>query len=366
MLNDLNVKVGPQFYRYSEGAIDSIPELLQEHAASRILIMHGGISWEKAKPFLTKVMNLDKEIIYEQYNGECSYNEGYRIAEIIKKNNVDFVIGVGGGKLSDVVLYASHLTNTQFGLIPTLASNCAPWAPLSVMYKDNGLAEGKSEHVKRQAAFLVTDPALVIDSPVNYFIAGIADTLAKWYESDLILEQEKFRDEPFPQMARFAARMCKEKVLKESEKAIKDMKAQNISDEFIHISEIIFAIAGLVGGLGDKYARNTAAHAIHDAISAYLPEVHDYLHGEKVAYGIFYQLALEKKWATIDELIPFYESLHLPKSLTEMGVYPMSESTLKNIIQLINSKKKVHLLPVQINKETLTTALIDLENYINK
>ncbi len=91
-----------------------------------------------------------------------------------------------------------------------------------------------------------------------------------------------------------------------------------------------------------------------------------YLHGEKVAYGIFYQLALEKKWSTIDELIPFYESLHLPKSLTEMGVYPMPESTLKNIVKLINNKKKVHLLPLQVNEETLTTALIDLENYLTK
>ncbi|WP_035052290.1 iron-containing alcohol dehydrogenase family protein [Carnobacterium pleistocenium] len=366
MLTDLNVKGGPQFYRYSEGSIGLIPELLQEHAASRLLIVHGVISWEKAKPYLTNVMKLDKEIIYEQYNGECSYNECHRIAEIIKKNKIDFVIGVGGGKLSDTVLYACHLTNTQFGLIPTLASNCAPWAPLSVMYHDNGLAEGKSEHVKRQAAFLITDPALVIDSPVNYFIAGIADTLAKWYESDLILEQETFNDEPFPQMARFAARMCKEKVLAESEKAIADMRAKTISAEFIHISEIIFSIAGLVGGLGDKYARNTAAHAIHDAISAYLPEVHDYLHGEKVAYGIFYQLALEKKWSTIDELIPFYEALNLPKSLTEMGVYPMSEIKLINIVQLIDSKQKVHLLPLQINEESLTTALIDLEKYMTK
>ena len=36
----------------------------------------------------------------------------------------------------------------------------------------------------------ITDPQLVIDSPVPYFIAGLADTLAKWYESELILEQD--------------------------------------------------------------------------------------------------------------------------------------------------------------------------------
>lgn len=365
-MEGLNVKVGPQFYRYSKDAILLIPDILHEYHAKRILIVHGTVSWKKAKPFLDKALKKEWEMVYEPYNGECSYNEGNRIAEVIRVNQIDFVIGVGGGKLADLVLYACHLANVQFGMVPTLASNCAPWTPLSVMYKDNGLAEGKTEHVNRQAAFLITDPALVIDAPIQYFVAGIADTLAKWYESDLILEQEKFSKEPFLQMARFAARMCKDTILNESTKAIEDMKAGVISDEFVHVSEIIIAIAGLVGGLGDKFARNTAAHSMHDAISAYLPEVHTYLHGEKVAYGILYQLALEEKWSIIDELLPFYEKLNLPKSLTEMGVYPMSESTMKDIIRLINGKSKVHLLPLEINEETLTQALIRLENYINK
>ena len=33
MLTDLKVKVGPQFYRYHEGALAHIPELLQEYQA---------------------------------------------------------------------------------------------------------------------------------------------------------------------------------------------------------------------------------------------------------------------------------------------------------------------------------------------
>lgn len=366
MITDLNVKVGPQFYRYSEGAIDLIPEILKEHHARNILIIHGTISWEKAKPFLKKIIDLDLPILYEKFRGECSYHEGQRMAEIIRENHIDFVIGVGGGKLADLVLYTSHLTNTQFGVVPTLASNCAAWTPLSVMYKENGLAEGKTEHVNRQAAFLITDPSLVIDSPVEYFIAGIADTLAKWYESDLILEQKKFSLEPFPQLARFAAKMCKDTILNESKQSIADMRSGTITDEFTHVSEIIIAVSGLVGGFGDKYARNSVAHAIHDAISKYLPEVHHYLHGEKVAYGIFYQLALEGKWEVIDNLTPFYQELNLPKSLTEMGVYPLSDRLLNDIIQFVNGKQKVHLLPMEINEAILKEALIHLEDYINK
>lgn len=359
------MKVGPQFYRYSKDAILLVPEILKEYQVNRILVIHGTISWEKAKPFLDQALNQEWEIVYEQYSGECSYNEGNRIAKIIAENEIDFTIGVGGGKLADLVLYASHLANISFGIIPTLASNCAPFTSLSVMYKDNGLSEGRLEFINRQAAFLITDPALIMDAPVRYFIAGIADTLAKRYESDLILEQEKFQQEPFLQMKRFAARMCKETILNESKKAIEDMKAGVISEEFLHVSEIIIAIAGLVGGFGEQYS-NTAAHAMHDAISATLKEVHPYLHGEKVAYGIFYQLALEKKWSTIEELIPFYKELNLPKSLTEMGVYPMSKSTMKSIIQLINENPEVHLLPLEINEKVLTQTLIQLEEYMSR
>ena len=360
----VNVKVGPQFYKYGQGAMEVIPDILNEYGSKRVLLVHGTISWEKARPYL-EFLDEDFAIEYEKYNGECSYNEANRLAKLVGDGNFDFIIGVGGGKLCDLVYYVGSLTKKPFGVVPTLASNCAPWAPLSVMYKDNGLAEGKTEHYKRQAAFLITDPTLVVDAPMKFFIAGIADTLAKWYESDMILEQPQFQANNFLMLARHSARICKDVLAEDGLKAIEDMRNGTVSAEFIKVSEVIFGVAGLVGGFGDKYARNTAAHAIHDAISAYLPGVHSYLHGEKVAYGIFYQLALEGKWQVIDELIPMYESLSLPKSLTEMGEYPLAEEELNNIVELVNKKQKVHLLPMTINEAVLKKAIIDLEKYIN-
>lgn len=362
METSVNVKVGPQFYKYGEGAMALIPEILDEYGAKRILLVHGTISWEKAKPYLA-FLEQRFEVEYVRYNGECSYNECDRLTQIVQEGHFDFIIGVGGGKLCDLVYLTGARTKKQFGVVPTLASNCAPWAPLSVMYKDNGLAEGKTEHYKRQAAFLITDPNLVIDAPINYFVAGIADTIAKWYESDLILEQPEFQNNNFLMLARHAAKVCKD-LAEDGIKAMGDMEKGIVSSEFIRVSEIIFGVAGLVGGFGDKYARNTAAHAMHDAISAYLPGVHKYLHGEKVAYGIFYQLALEGKWHVIDELTPMYEKFNLPKSLTYMGEYPLSPEALDNIVALINGKEKVHLLPIPINENVLKEAIMNLEKYI--
>lgn len=366
MLTDLKVKVGPQFYRYHEGALAHIPELLQEYQAKRLLIVHGSISWQKAQPKLTFINEAPQDVFYHQYTGECSYYGANLIKDQVEAHNIDFIIGVGGGKLTDLVGYAAHLTNTSFGVVPTLASNCAPWTPLAVMYKENGESEGKSEHFLRQAAFLITDPTLVIDAPVSYFIAGLADTLAKWYESETILAQPQLQHEPFLQLAGYTAKLCENAIVSQSKQAIQDMEEQKVTEEFIHLSEIVFAVAGLVGGLGDKYARNAAAHAMHDAISKYLPASHQFLHGEKVAYGIFYQLAIEERWTVIDQLLPFYRELQLPMSLHQMGIYPEDPQVIDQLVAFVDSKEKVHLIPVSITKERLKKALLDLENYIEQ
>lgn len=366
MLTDLKVKVGPQFYRYNVGAIDFVPMLLQEFSAKNVLIVHGQVSFEKAKPFLSFLGEEAYNFSFLRYTGECSYYGAEQIEKAVKTNQIDFIIGVGGGKLADLVGYAAHRVNVNFGVIPTLASNCAPWTPLSVMYKESGESEGKSEHFLRQASFFITDPALVIDAPVNYFVAGLADTIAKWYESEAILQQDHLKNEPFLQLAGYTAALCKEAILNNSAKAIKDMQAGIVSEEFVHLSEIVFAVAGLVGGLGDKYARNAIAHAMHDGMSKYLPNSHDFLHGEKVAYGIFYQLAVEKKWEQIDALLPFYQELGLPMSLKQMQLFPEDEAVIDQIVAFIDSKEKVHLLPIPITKELLKESMNELENYLEK
>lgn len=366
MLEDLKVKPGPQFYKYSKGAIDEfVPKIIDEFGGRRVLVVHGTISWEKAKPYMNFLSDEKYQFIYHQYTGECSYYGADLISELVKKENIDFIVGVGGGKLSDLVEYAAHVNNLPCGVIPTLASNCAPWTPLSVMYKESGESEGKTEHYLRQATFLITDPYLVVDAPVNYFIAGLADTIAKWYESDLIVNQKELLDYPFLQLAKYTSVISKEAILNDSEQAIADMEQGIVSDAFVNLSEIVFAVAGLVGGLGDKYARNAAAHAMHDAISKYLPGSHNYLHGEKVAYGILYQLALEERWSMIDELLPFYDRLKLPRTLADMNLAPVSEEDTDKIVAFIDSKEKVHLIPIDVNLKTLKKAMIELEHYID-
>lgn len=188
--------------------------------------------------------------MYQQYTCECSYYGANLIKEKVEDNNIDFIIGLGVGKLIDLVGCSRHITNKAYAVVPTLASNCAPWTPLSVRYKESCESEGKSEHFFRHAAFLLTTPSLVIDSPFRYFKDGIADTLTKSYEFDLILNQEEFLNIPFLQMTKYTTELSKEVILVDSEKTVEDMENGVVSEKFKNVSEIIFRTAELVGGLG--------------------------------------------------------------------------------------------------------------------
>ncbi|AMB99273.1 alcohol dehydrogenase [Aerococcus urinaehominis] len=363
MLNDLKVKVGPQVYQYHEGALDDMVGILQAHRAQRILLVHGQVSWQKAQPYLAKLYRSKLTIYEEKHRGECSYVEANRLAQIIQSHHIDFVIGVGGGKICDVTLQAAAISNIPYGVVPTLASNCAPWTPISVMYKEDGSAEEISEHEDRQAVFMLADPRLIIDAPQRLFIAGVADTMAKWYESDAILSQEKFQLEAFPILARQTTIMCRDIMFDQAQQAIADMAAGQVTPAFKQVSEMIMAVAGLVGGFANKYARVTLAHAAHDALTAALPAIHQYNHGEIVAYGIFFQLAAEEKWSEIDRLQDFFRPLNLPCALADMGIV-LDQDLARDLAQRMNRRSQVHTLPYQVDEDFLQTNFERLENYM--
>lgn len=99
---------------------------------------------KKLSHFCRFLADSEYQFFYHTYTGECSYFGAEQISQQIKEHQIDFLLGVGGGKLADLVGYSAHLNNLNFGLVPTLASNCAPWTPLAVMYQENGAAEAQN------------------------------------------------------------------------------------------------------------------------------------------------------------------------------------------------------------------------------
>lgn len=359
----LIVRTGPQEYECKTGVLDSLSTKLNVRGIRKVVIVHGTHSWEKAKHYLAELFESEILVEFVPFTGECTYEEVERIVKLASQAKADAIIGVGGGKLMDTVKYAAARSEgVQSILIPTLASNCAPWTPLSVMYTAEGVCLGFDLHTK-QVALLVVEPNLLLEAPVSYFAAGAADTLAKWYESDVILSRPEYQTNALLLVSRAAALNCRDTILNSGAQAVADIQSQTLTLAFIQVCETIIAVSGLVGGLGDGYARSTIAHAVHDKLTIY-PETHVFLHGEKVAYGILIQLAIEEKWTEIDRLAVFYDALHLPKTLADLNLSDLTDDQLAELAANVSVDKIFSQSEYEATKETIEKAIHALENYL--
>ncbi|MER2181442.1 MAG: iron-containing alcohol dehydrogenase family protein [Desemzia incerta] len=361
----LVVRTGPQEYECREGVLKTLTEKLKARTIHQVILVHGTASWQKALPYLTPLLESGIEVKQVEFEGDCTYEEVERLSSIAEQFEADAIIGVGGGKIMDAVKYASAKTaGVESVLVPTLASNCAPWTPLSVMYSADGVCLGFDMHTK-QVGLLVVEPALLLDSPVNYFIAGIADTLAKWYESDKILSQPEHQANAFLLMARSAALHCKVNISQYGRQAVKAIESQTLTTAFVQVCETIISISGLVGGFGDSYARTTIGHAVHDKITVF-PETHAFLHGEKVAYGILVQLAVEEKWTEVDELLAFYDELHLPKSLIDLKLDHLSIEQIAAFSTEVAADENLLESAYVVSNQAIQEAISALETYVTQ
>ncbi|MFT4413936.1 iron-containing alcohol dehydrogenase family protein [Fredinandcohnia humi] len=325
-METFSVHGAPSEYIASDGILNQLEDKLKERGFKRVLFVHGVKSWAAAKPFIPDF----KEIRYEDYSysGECSLSEITSLTSLVSSRSFDAVIAVGGGKVLDLVKAVCHKTHKPSVLIPTLASNCAPWTPISVLYDEQG-SFIRYDVYPVSASLVLLEPRILLQAPIEMLIAGIGDTLAKWYEADV--QMAAIPNKPVPlQISHYTARQCKDLLLEHAEAAIESAKKGVLTDDFLKVAETIIILGGMVGGYGDHYGRIAGAHSIHNGLTC-LEETHQALHGDKVAYGILVQLVLENKWNEVKSLLPFYRKFGLPLSLTELGVLDITEDRMNEV-----------------------------------
>ena len=353
-----SVHGAPSEYILKENALDLLESKLLERDLRSCLVVHGSKSWEAAKSYWPKL----KEVRTQEYTygGECSFAEIEAVAQIVEKQSFEAVIGVGGGKVLDLVKAVCDQTKRQSILIPTLPSNCSPWTPLSVIYDETG-AFIRYDIYPVCASLVLVEPEILLKAPIEMLIAGIGDTLAKWYEADVQMGVIENKSVPL-QISHYAARQCKDILIQHSHGALEAVKSGVVNDDFIKVTEAIFMLGGMVGGYGDHYGRIAGAHAIHNGLTV-LEETHQALHGEKVAYGILVQLVLENKWDEIGTLRPFYAKLGLPLSLKDLGVAKMKDSLIAAVAEKATvAQESIHVMPIgEISAERLKEAILELE-----
>ena len=349
-------------------------------------IFRGNFAWEKSLPQITKLTkrplilgrgintnnlrnkifndlkNHDLNVYFANLHFDCCYEDISRVKDIILKNNNDSVIAAGGGKVLDSGKYIADCLNIPCISVPLSASTCAGWTALSNIYTKDGQFI-KDVALRSCPKILVYDHKFIKTAPSRTLASGIADALAKWYESSIT---SSTIDDGLVQQAIQISRVLRDQLLIDGRKAFKGGFENNPS--WRNTIEACGLTAGLVGGIGGEKCRTAAAHAIHNAITQIITP-NKFLHGEIVGVGLLLQLKLEEmknnnKLAdqSIKQLLVLMKELNLPTTIGQLGINVFENNNLEKIADFTcRDKSEIHFLPFEIHKQDLVEVIANFE-----
>ncbi len=284
---------------------------------------------------------------------ELDLKNAYRFA---KKNICDGVIAAGGGKVLDAGKLIADFLSLNCITVPLSASTCAGWTSLSNIYTSEGKFV-KDITLKRCPDLLIFDHDIVQAAPPRTLASGMADAVAKWYESSLTSSASQ---DGFVQQAVQMARVLRDQLFLDGYQAFTDP----LSNAWVTVAEGCALTAGIIGGLGGSRCRTAAAHPIHNGLTQ-ISYSDKPLHGELVGFGLLVQLHLEEKNSNTQlpkqaksQLLDFLSQLNLPTSIESLFLQDSSSNELRKACKFAcKNDSDIHQLPFSINENELLDAI---------
>lgn len=277
--------------------------------------------------YLVKIASsfIEKNIPYQTvvFGGECSMDEINKHVDQLK--DCDVVIGIGGGKTLDTAKGIAYYAGISDIIVPTAASTDAPCSRLAVVYTPTHEFE-KYLPLNANPSMVVVDTDVIAHAPVRFLMAGIGDAMATFYEADACRRSDAVTmPGGHVSLGAFAlATLCRDTLLANGLKAKTTAEQQVVTTAFENVVEANTYLSSI----GFESSGLAAAHAIHDGLTV-LPETHNFLHGEKVAFGTVTQLILENKpMDELAEIVTFLHRCDLPVCMKDLGIENVNDKQL--------------------------------------
>jgi glycerol dehydrogenase len=320
--------ISPGRYVQGSGITDRLAEFVSPFGKRPVFLRDKIVARLVGARVESNLNNSGLTPVVVEFAGESSRREIARVGDIARRNAADIVIGVGGGKTLDTAKGAANDLNIPVVIVPTTASTDAPTSALSVIYSDGGVFE-EYRFYKKNPDMVLVDTQVIAEAPVRFLVAGMGDALATWFEAESASKTMKTAGSGgAPTMAALAlARLCHD-TLREHGVVAKLAAEQQVVTPSL---EKIIEANTLLSGLGFESAGLAAAHAVHNGLTV-LDPTHEYLHGEKVAFGLLTQLNLEERpIPEIEEVLEFCLAVGLPVCLADIGLKQASREDLRKV-----------------------------------
>ena len=294
------------------------------------------------------------------YGQGATYANLQRLAALPEVAEADVLFGMGAGQAMDCAKILADTLGKPLFTFPTVASNCAATAAMSVMYEDDGSFRGyhysalPPEHV-----FIDTD--VLLAAPPRLFWAGIGDACAKQVE---VLLATEGRDLTHAQaMGRALCTCCESTLLAYGEKALADCRAGVASPEFEQVVATIVVTCGLVSNLTISQRDYYNASLAHCFYNAYAKVVDDarmkrHPHGEIVSFGTLVLCKVDHQAARFSTLQAFNRRLRLPTTLADLD---LAREDVERILDVAPSIVEWQKTPYPMTRDMYERAIYEAD-----
>lgn len=334
----LYARSGPDNYVQGSGML---AELIDHYTQGRthVAAITGHASYEAFRRAVGNTDALGGASVH-RYDGTVSAQDIGRLAA--ETAGSDLIVAIGGGRVCDTAKAVAARLGSDIVTVPTIAATCAAYSSHTVIYNRHHVKSGFEQHDHSPLATLV-DTALLVHAPERTLIAGIGDSIAKWYEAKAIMRPGT-RIRPTERLGLIAAENVKDLLLEHAQNAIAANQAGEETQAFCDAVEAIFTLSGSVGGFANRKGRSSGAHATANAITA-LPGSEHSLHGEQVAYGILVLLTVLGDEDNLRLLRDWYRQIGLPRSLADLGI-DASDDNIRTVSAVAASPRENFVLAV--------------------
>ncbi|RLM23872.1 glycerol dehydrogenase [Brenneria alni] len=345
----------PQTYLNRDGIIDNVGEYITPFAKT-LLIITSPQAWQAtAEKVEHSLVQHGLAWRIEYLPGDCTQAAIDTLVSQARKHGAELILGIGGGRVLDAAkATGEYLGQLPVITVPTIAATCAAWSPISVIYGDTGAHQGPLA-LKRLPVWVLVDNNVIAQSDPRYLKAGIVDALAKWYE---FLPYLRNGDEGLALALKAqAARLAVDTFNTYGVQALADNQQKQVTPALRKVIDAVIALAGIANSMKDDVPRIGVAHAIHNSMTR-LPELHHWLHGEKVGFGLAAQAILEYDNASDrEELLLQLLRYGSPLTLTLLGLDDRP-AQIEEIAKNVKIKPHIAaLLPFSVEPERIKNAL---------
>lgn len=279
------------------------------HVGKRALIISDSITFKLAGSSVHRILSEKNFEVRYSLIEQADMTTVARIRELIRKDRIDFLLGVGGGKCIDVAKLASFREGKPFVSVPTAASH-------------DGIASARASikgarrpvSIGAQAPIAIIADTLIIKSaPHRLLAAGCGDLIANFTAVRDWELANRIRGEPFSEYAAALSSMSAQLVLKNA-----SVIREHTEESVRKVVKGLISSGVAMGIAGSSRPASGSEHLFSHALDLIAPQ--PALHGEQCGVGTIMMMYLhEGDWQAIRDAL---RTIGCPTNAKELNIPP--------------------------------------------